>query len=179
MSHFQGAINFIGGYVIESALYRLRGIRLHPTGRLPALPCSLQERQGSHHVGPRESKRVLDGTVNVRFSGQMDDSVHFFTVHESAHTFEIADVHLHETIIRTILHVLQISGIAGIREFVEIDYPVFRIFPDKQAHDMGTDESGPSGDDNCPPELTFHIHCISIHFLNTALPNNRKAIPHP
>ena len=83
----------------------------------------------------------------------MDDTVHVLLLHELHHSLEIADVHLHETIIGLVFYILEIRKVTRIRELIEVDDPVVRILVDEKAHHVRPYEAGPAGDD----DSAFHL----------------------
>ena len=129
----------------------------------------LQETQRAHHVCPCESEGVFDGAVHMALGGKVDDAVYFIFPHQFLHLVEIADVLLDERVIRSILDVLQVRQVPGIRQFIYIYYMVFRIFRYEKADYMASDKAGTAGDDNM---LLFHyfifsrliIHCFKLSF---------------
>ena len=67
---------------------------------------------------------------------------------------EVADIHLDELVVGTVLDVLEVGQIAGISQLVKIDDLVLGIFVDKEADHMASNESCTSGDDY------VSFHCI-------------------
>lgn len=124
--------------------------------RLPIELCGLKQRQCAHHVGSGEGERVLDGTVDVTFGSQVDDAVDPLVLHQTVESVEIADVHLHELIVRLVLYVLQVGQIAGIGQLVKVDDTVFRVFIHKQAYYMTTDKTCTTCDYDV--SLKFHVY---------------------
>ena len=141
--HLQGAVDFVGGDVVEALAFVL----LRET--LPVRLGGLQHGQGADDVGLREGEGILDGTVHMGFRRQMDHAVHLFLTHEGEHALEVADVHLDEPVVGPVLDVLEVREIARVGEFVQVDDPVVRIFVHEQPHDVAADEAGAAGDDNC------------------------------
>ncbi len=113
----------------------------------------LKQRERTHHIGARERERFFDGTVDVALGGKMYDAVHFVFLHQRKHTVIVTYVGAHEGVVGTVLYVLEIGEIAGIRQFIDVDYVVIRIFVDKQAHHVRAYESGAAGD------YDIALHC--------------------
>lgn len=84
----------------------------------------------------------------MAFGSEVDDAVHVFFLHQSQHSLKVADVHLHEAVVGLVLDVFEVSQIACVGEFVEVDNPVFGVLVHKQTYHMATDKTGTSGDDN-------------------------------
>ena len=72
----------------------------------------------------------------MAFGRQMDDSVHLLFLHQGKERLEVADVHLHEPVVRLVFQILQVCKITGIGQFVDIDYPVVRILVDEEPDHM-------------------------------------------
>ena len=103
MSHLQGTVNFIGRDVVET---------LTLVSLWKALPIdlgSLEQGQGSHHVGLGEGERILDTSIYVTFGSEMDDAIHLVVLHQFQHQVEIADIAFYESIVRLVLNILEVS----------------------------------------------------------------------
>ncbi len=100
MVHLEGAIDFIGRDMVEALAFVL----FRET--FPIELCSLEKAQSTHHVRLREGKRVLDGAVHVTFCRQVDDAVDMLILHELVESVKVADVHLHELVVRLVLDIL-------------------------------------------------------------------------
>ena len=144
--HLEGAIDFVGRDVVETLALVLLG------EAFPVELCGLEQGERSHHVRLREGERVLDGTVHVAFGGQVNDAVDLFILHELVERVEVADVHLHELVVRLALDILQVREVARIGQLVEVDNLVFRILIDKEAHHVAANEACAAGND----DRTFH-----------------------
>ena len=115
MSHLQCTIHLIGRDVVET----LALISLWKT--LPVNLGSLEQRQGTHHVGLGESEWILDTSIYVALSSEMDDAIHLVVLHQLQHQVEITDIALNESIVRLVLDVLEVSQVACICQLVEVD----------------------------------------------------------
>ncbi len=147
MSHFECAIYLIGGDVVESlALVLLRE-------RFPIELSSLKEREGAHHIGACEGEWVFDASIDMAFGCKVDDTINVLVLQESIERIEVADVHLHELVVRLILDVLEISQVARIGQLVEVDDVVFGVFVYEQAYNVTSDEAS-----------TSSYNYISFHF---------------
>ena len=143
MRHLQRSIHLVRRDVVEPlALILLRQA-------FPVQLRSLQQAQRTHHIGTCEGERVLDRTVHVALCCQVDDAVYLFFLHQAVESLEVADVHLHELVVRTVLDVLQVCQIARIRQLVQVDDAILRILVHEQANHMAADETGTAGDDYC------------------------------
>ena len=153
MRQFECTVNLIGRNMVETFAF------IFFRQRLPIYLGGLQQRERSHHVGARKGKRVLDATVYVAFGSQMDDAVHVILGHQPGNAVEIANVSLYESIVRLAFNILQVGQIARIREFVQIDDMVFRIFVDEKTYHMAADESGSASND----DVSFKFHSLIIN----------------
>ena len=84
----------------------------------------------------------------------MDDSIDLILAHDGADRVNVTDVCLDESIIRTILYVMEIGEVSGVCELVQIDDMVVRIFIDEKTDHMTAYEAGTAGNDYTP----FEIH---------------------
>lgn len=90
----------------------------------------------------------------MAFCREVDDSIDLILAHDGADRVNVTDVCLDESIIRTILYVMEIGEISGVRELVQIDDMVVRIFVDEKTDYMTAYEAGTAGNDYTP----FEIH---------------------
>ena len=140
--HLEGAIDFVGRDVVETLAFVLFG------EAFPVELCGLEQGERSHHVRLREGERILDGTVHVAFCSQVNDAVDLLVLHELVESVEVADVHLHELVVRLALDILQVREVARIGQLVEVDNLVFRILIDKEAHHVAANEACAAGNDD-------------------------------
>ena len=117
----------------------------------------LQETQRTQHVCPGKRERVFDGAVHMAFGSKMDDAVHGVLRHQFTHLVEVADVRLGKGVIRLVLNVFQIRQVSGIRQFIYINYMVFRIFVHEQAHHVASDETCTAGNDDIHSFVAFKV----------------------
>ena len=59
---------------------------------------------------------------------KMYDTVDMLVLHQLVEGIEVADVHLHELIVGTVLDVLEVGKVTSIRKLVKVDDAVVRIF---------------------------------------------------
>ena len=142
MVHLERTVDFIGRNMVEAlALVLFREA-------FPVEFRGLQQAQSTHHVRLREGERVLDGAVHVAFCRKVDDTVDLFILHELVERVEVADVHLHELVVRLALDVLEVREVARIGKLVKIDNLVFRILVHEKANYVATNEACAAGDDD-------------------------------
>jgi len=145
---FKGSVDLICRNVVESFSF--------PAFRFPKLACGLKQSQGAKDIGIGEYERVLDRTVDMALSGKMDDAVDGIFRNHLADGLKIADVGFDETIIGTVLDVLEVGKITGIGQLVKVDYPTVRVLVDKKTNHMAADEAGATGYQD--RTLIVHIH---------------------
>ena len=90
----------------------------------------------------------------MAFCREVDDSIDLILTHDGADRVNVTDVCLDESIIRTILYVMEIGEVSGVCELVQIDDMVVRIFIDEKTDHMTAYEAGTAGNDYTP----FEIH---------------------
>lgn len=90
----------------------------------------------------------------MAFCREVDDSIDLILAHDGADRVNVTDVCLDESIIRTILYVMEIGEVSGVCELVQIDDMVVRIFIDEKTDHMTAYEAGTAGNDYAP----FEIH---------------------
>lgn len=142
MSHFESAVDFVRADMVEAFAVPLLW------KALPIEFGSLEQAQRTHHVSLGESKGILDRTVHMALSREMDDAVDMLFLHQFVNTVEIADIHLYETVIRFILDVLQVGQVASVSKLIEVDDPVIRVFVHEKANNVTADKTGAASDDN-------------------------------
>ena len=146
MVHLERTVNFIRRNMVETLALVLFG------ETFPVEFRSLQEAQSAHHVRLGEGERVLDGAVHVAFGSEVNDAIDFFILHELVERVKIADVHLHELVVRLVLDILEIREVTRVSKLVKVDNLVFRVLVHEQANDMTSDKARAASDDNG----TFH-----------------------
>ena len=72
-----------------------------------------------------------------------------FVLHELVESVKIADVHLHELVVRLAFDILEVREIASIGELVKIDNLVFRILIHEKANYVTSDKASAARDYDC------------------------------
>ena len=72
---------------------------------------------------------------------QMDDTVNPVLLQQGTDCLEIADVRLHERVVRPVFDVPEIRQVPGVGQPVQIDDTVVRVSVHEQAHHMAPDEA--------------------------------------
>ena len=140
--HLEGAIDFVGRNMVEALAFVLfrQGFPVELGG--------LQQAQSSHHVGLREGERVLDGAVHVAFCSQMNDAVNMLVLHKLVESVKVANVHLHELVVRLVFDVLEVCKVASVGQLVKIDNLVVRVLVHEQANHVATNKACAAGDND-------------------------------
>ena len=92
----------------------------------------------------------------MRLCRKVDDTVHLLVLHELVEGVEVADIHLHELIVRHTFHILQIGEVAGISKLVKVDDIVLGVLVYEKSHYMAADEAGAA----CDHYASFKSHII-------------------
>ena len=154
MSHFQCSIHLIGTDMVEALAFVLFW------QALPVCFGSLKQRERSHHIGLRKSKRIFDAAVNMTLCCKVDDAIYLLILHEFEDTVEIANIHLHELVVRLILNILEVRKITCIRQLIQVDNLIVWIFVHKQPYNMASDKSGSTGYYD-----SFHSVILRVSFI--------------
>ena len=152
--HLERTVNFISGDVVETLALVLLG------EAFPVELCSLKQAERTHDIRLREGERILDGAVHMAFGSEMDDAIDLLVLHELVERVEIADVHLHELVVRLALDVLEVRKVACVGELVEVDNVVLGVLVHEQTNDMASDKARAAGDDD------GSFHAILRFFAN-------------
>ena len=78
----------------------------------------------------------------------MNDAVNLFILHKLVERVKIANIHLHELVVRLVLDVLEVCEVARIGKLIEVDNLVFWVFVHEQANYMAPDKTCTAGDDD-------------------------------
>ena len=111
----------------------------------PGLASSLQQSQSAQHIRVSKEERIADGAIYVALGSQVDDPGYPALTKESAQEIQIANIPAYKAVIGFIFDIAQVTEIAGVGEFVEIDDMVDRVFFYKKSYHMGTDKTCASG----------------------------------
>ena len=176
--HGQGAIDFVGADVVETAWDACR----HDVVELfPVELGGLEEGEGAHYVGAGECEGILDGTVDMGLGGEVDDAVHMFLLHQGVEGVEVTDVHLHEPVVRVVLDVPEVGEVAGVGQLIYVNYLIVRVFVHEQPDYMGAYESSSTGYYNGTFHFTRFMRYCPYWFLiiGWASSRTRSAVIQP
>ena len=88
----------------------------------PVLERRAQQAVRADHVGRDEHRGAEDGAVDVRLGGEVDDCIGAVVGQQGADERRVADVAVHEHVLRIGTQVAQVFEAAGVGEQVEVDY---------------------------------------------------------
>lgn len=160
-AEWEGAVDFIGGDVVEAAGATFRcpiGVGHDVVILLPEEAGGLEKGESAENIGAGKSERVLDRTVHMGFGCKMDDAIHLLLLHQLIYGLEITDVHTDEPVVGSVFDVTQIGKIAGVGELIDIDDAVVGVFVDKEPDYVAAYEAGSAGDQN----ITFVCHRLEV-----------------
>ena len=147
MAQLKGAIHLVGRDVVEALALVLLG------QALPIELGSLQQREGTHHVGACKGEGVLDAAVHVALGSQMDDAINLLLLQQAVDEVKIADVGFDKVVVGTRFDILEIGQIAGVGQLIQVVDLVIGIFVHHQSYHVRADESGSSCNQNLSHEL--------------------------
>ena len=134
----QAAVDLVGGHVQEAE--RVPGRAFQP---LPVVAHRLQQGQGADHVGLHEGRRAVDRTVHVAFGGEIHHSIGAMFGQQPRHQGAVADIAMHEHMLRVALQRGQGVAVAGIGQRVEVDHALAARHG--LQHEIASDEAGAAG----------------------------------
>ncbi len=163
MCQLQSTVHLVSRDVVEPLALVLLG------QRLPVELGSLQQRQCSHDIGAGEGEGIFDGAVDMALGSKVDDAVYMLVLHQLVESLEVADVHLHELVVRTVLNILQVCQVAGVGQLVEIDDVILRVLVHEQAHHMAPYEAGATSNNYCLRHTYLRFTYCAIYDLSDSL----------
>ena len=79
------------------------------------------------------------------FGCEVDDAIDATLLHERMDGLEVADIRLHEAVVRLVLYVPEVFQASGVGQLIDVNYLVIRIVIDKASDYVTADEAGASG----------------------------------
>lgn len=110
----------------------------------PVIARGLEQHQRAGDVGLDERRRAVDGTVDVAFRREIDNRLRSMPAQQRTHQRAIADVALHEHVVRVVGDGCERVEVARISQRIEIDD--FRARRHRLQHEVAAYEAGASGD---------------------------------
>ena len=144
----KSTVNLVGGDMVETFAVPIA---------VPHHFGSLQKAQRTHHIGLCEGKGVFNAAVHVTLGGKVYHAVYLMFTENLEHTLVVADVGFYKNIVGFVLYIFQVSQIAGVGQFVKINYLVIRIFINKKTNHVRANESGAACYQNILHLLDFKI----------------------
>ena len=146
----QGAVHLVRGHMQE-LLPRLEAA----LRQLPGLLCAVEHHRRAQHIGAHEHLGFPDAPVHMALRREMHHTVDVVLREYPGDGLLVADVRLHEAVVRIALQALQVLQIARVGQKVHVDdADVVTVFPEHIMDIVGADETGAS------------CHKISTHFLS-------------
>ena len=109
----EGAENLICGNVKETKVFAISGRKVRPKAKGGG-----EEAQGADNVGLKEWFGRINGTVDMTFGGEIDDSLDLVLGQQATDKFLVRQVAVNENISGIILKVRKVLGVSRISHFV-------------------------------------------------------------
>ena len=132
----QRPVDLIGRDVVEAFARILLG------QGLPIAFSSLQKRQRAHDIRAGKSKGILNRTIDMALGCQVNHTVDLHLLHQGIDPLKIADIGLHEAVVRFVFDIAEILQITRIGQYIEIHDPIIGVLAHHKAHHMGADKPG-------------------------------------
>src|SRR5690554_2657016 len=130
-SIIQGSVHFIGRNMVKKVSLII----------LPEGFGSIEQVYSTDNIGSNESHRIGDTSVYMGFSSQMNHIRDLEVVEQLVKVDLIQNIHFGKTIIRASFDLLEVFQISRIRQSVQVDYLIVRVFLYKKLYHMGADKS--------------------------------------
>ena len=109
---------------------------------------SLEEDVGTQDVGLGEREGVTEGVVDMRLGSKMHNSVDLLGDDDVTDKVRRADVTLHELVVGVFLQIGNVLQRRTIIQTIEVDNVVIRVVLHQPSHNMGSNETGSTSDQN-------------------------------
>ncbi len=150
----QRAVDLVGRHVQEAEGRLLLGRQ-----RAPVAAHGFEQPEGAEHVGLDEVLGPVDGAVHVGFGREVDDGARLVLGQQAVDQRAVADVALHEDVVRIALERRQGLEVAGIGQLVEVDDGLVAL-REPVENEIGADEAGAPGyQDHGGPSLLSNVKC--------------------
>ena len=110
------------------------------------LSAGVHQHLGSHDVGVKEDSGILNTSIDMTFSSEVDDVIKMFFRKEMEDTFSIGDILMDKLEVCSIHDRLKRFHVAGIGQSVDADIDITRISVDHGVEEVTSDETGTAGD---------------------------------
>ncbi len=136
----QGAIDFIGGNMMKAVRHGCLGtIEPHGFG-------GLEQNMGADYIGINERIRAVDGAINMRFGGKMDDGVNRLICEQAPYQIMIANIALDKAKIILLANRVKVGTIASIGQGIKDNNPAVRIGLEPEVDKIGPDKASAASD---------------------------------
>ena len=112
------------------------------------MPAGVHQYLRSQDIRAEKNLRILDGAVNVAFSGKIDNNIRFFLFKKLKDSFAVANVGFLKTESRIPHNRLQRGEIAGIGQLVKTHDAIVRMFLQHVKDKIRSYESGSASHEN-------------------------------
>jgi len=115
--------------------------------RLPVVTHRFKQAKRAHDIGLDESAGAIDGTIDVAFRSEIQHRIGLVFGQQAGDQCAVADVALHEHVVRIAVQAAQGLQVTGVGQRIEIDHldPTGDRFENK----VTANESGTAGDKPC------------------------------
>ena len=115
-------------------------------GSIRKFPCRfgcIQHDQSTKYVCLDKNFRVTDTSVYMALCCKMNDTINIILIKDLHDSFAVADISLNESVVLSVLNVLEVLKVSCIRQLVYIDdTDLVVVFLKHVMNVVGTDESG-------------------------------------
>jgi hypothetical protein len=104
-------------------------------------PGRIQEHPRALHIRSDEIIRLLDGTIHVRFGGEVDDHLRPVGLQGFVHHLLVTDVAADEDVAPVALEIGQVAGVPGVGQLVEVHDTDGRVGEEDVANEVRPNEA--------------------------------------
>jgi len=139
----QRAIDFVGGNMQKTEVAARGFFKRAPIGTH-----RFEQVEGAHDVRLDEIAGAMDGAIHMGLGGEIQHGTRLFFSQQRIDRCAIADIGLHEAVIRIAGDRFERLQIACIGQFVDVDDLLVRL-PQPIQYEVAADKAGTAGHDNC------------------------------
>src|SRR3990172_7762081 len=141
--HFGAPVNLVRRYVQKAE----RGPELRLARRGKIGTSGFQQLEGADDVGMDEGAGTVDGAIDVRFGGEIDQPSRAVALDHGGHGSAVSNVGTDKIKPPVAGHILQALHTAGVGQLVDHHHPVFTLSK-RAPNEVRSDEAGTAGNDN-------------------------------
>ena len=91
--------------------------------------------RGKHgRNGLSEVEWILDTSIYMALSSEMDDTINMLILHQLQETIEVANIHLNELVVWLIFNIFEVCQITCVCQLIKTDDIVFWVLIYKKAY---------------------------------------------